>query len=82
MHSISIDEAYEKNDRMADRLESLIGSLDEQQIDYLPDGEKWSIANIVEHVSIVESGMIRICAKLLQKAEAEGQAGRRDDIDL
>ena len=73
MHSISIDEAYEKNDRMADRLESLIGSLDEQQIDYLPDGEKWNIANIVEHVSIVESGMIRICAKLLRKAETNGK---------
>lgn len=33
-------------------------------------------AQIVEHVSIVESGMVRICAKLLRKAEAEG---RRSD---
>src|SRR5687768_456749 len=74
MNSRSIDEVYEKNNEVADRLEALIGLLDEQQIDYLPKGEKWTIGNIVEHVSIVEAGVIRICGKLLRTAESEGKA--------
>ena len=71
MNSRSIEEVYEKNEEVADRLDALIGSLDEHQIDHLPDGEKWTIGNIIEHVSIVEANMMRICAKLLRKAEAE-----------
>jgi DinB superfamily len=74
MNSLSIDEVYERNDKVADRLEALIGSLDKEQLDRLPEAEKWTIGNIVEHVSIVESGMIRICSKLLREAEAEGKA--------
>jgi hypothetical protein len=71
MNSRSIDEVYEKNDAMGTRLEALIGSLDQEQLDHLPKGEKWTIENIVEHISIVEAGMVRICAKLLRKAEAD-----------
>src|SRR5688500_2872634 len=74
MNPLSIDEVYEKNDAMADRLEALMASIDRKQMDLLHGGEKWSIGNIVEHVSIVEAGMIRICAKLLRKAEGEGKA--------
>src|SRR5688572_4530839 len=74
MDSRSIDEVYEKNNDVADRLEALVGSLDKEQIDVLPKGEKWTIGNIVEHVSIVEAGVIRICGKLLRKAESEHKA--------
>src|SRR5262245_32247331 len=73
MNSRSIEEVYRRNDEVAERFVSLIGSLSEEQIEHLPDGEKWTIGNIAEHVSIVETGMIRICAKLLRKAEAEGK---------
>ena len=74
MDSRSIDEVYQKNNDVADRLEALVGSLDKEQIDVLPKGEKWTIGNIVEHVSIVEAGVIRICGKLLRKAESEHKA--------
>ena len=73
MNSLPIDEVYEKNDEAADHLEALIGSLDKDRLDLLPEGEKWTIGNIVEHVSIVEARMIRICGKLLRKAEADGK---------
>jgi hypothetical protein len=75
MNSKRIAEVYEKNDQINDRLLALIGSLDADEIDRLPEGGEWTIANIVEHVSIVETGMTRICAKLLRKAEAEGRSG-------
>jgi hypothetical protein len=75
MSSISINEVYEKNDAIAIRLRTLIDSLDQAQLDHSPDGEKWTIANVVEHVSLVENRMIRICTKLLRKAESEDMLG-------
>jgi hypothetical protein len=41
----------------------------------LPDGDKWTIGNIIEHIAIVEKNMTRICAKLLRKAEADNRPG-------
>ena len=71
MDTRSIDEVYEKNDAVGGKLIAFLGSLDDKTVCRLPDGEKWTIANVVEHVSIVESNMIRICSKLLRKAETE-----------
>ena len=36
------------------------------------DGEGWTIAQTAMHVATVESGIIRICAKLLGNSEGEG----------
>ena len=71
MEARSIDEVYEKNDAVGRKLTAFIESLDDATVCRLPDGEKWTIANVVEHVSLVESNMIKICSKLLGKAEAE-----------
>src|SRR5437660_893354 len=38
-------------------------------------GEGWSIAEIVEHLSIVEGGILRICTRLLEAAKAAGKPG-------
>ena len=73
MNSRSIDEVYEKNDAVSAKLQALIDSLDQEQLNRRADGEKWTIGNIVEHVSIVEARMIGICAKLLRKAESENK---------
>ena len=75
MESRSVEEVYERNDLIRGRLNEVLGSLNEAQLNNLPEGEKWTIANVVEHVSLVESNMIRICAKLLGKAEADGKMG-------
>ncbi len=75
MNSKTIDEVYERNFAVGHRLRSLICSLDEAKLEHHCEGEKWSIANVVEHVSLVEENMIRICAKLLAKAESASQTG-------
>ena len=75
MDSTPIDEVYDRNLAVGERLRSLITSLEPAKLDQLPDGEKWTIANIVEHVSLVEENMIRICAKLLGKAESASETG-------
>ncbi|MBX3266633.1 MAG: DinB family protein [Acidobacteria bacterium] len=68
----SIDEIYSTNARFAAELESLVGELTQEAAEHRPEGEKWSIAEIVEHLAMVEDGMSRICAKLIGKAEKDG----------
>ena|SRR5690606_2839247 len=46
------------------------------------DGEGWTIAQTAMHVATVESGIIRICAKLLGNAEAEGSPSDGGKITL
>lgn len=75
MDTKPIDEVYNRNLAVGERLRSLIASLEPDKVDRLSDGEKWTIANIVEHVSIVEENMIKICAKLLGKAESGSEFG-------
>lgn len=72
MNHQTIGEIYEANDKIRAKFKELIGSLSIEQLNGLPEGEKWTIAQIVEHVSIVENGIIRICGKLLNKAKESG----------
>jgi len=71
MNSKTIDEVFERNAAAGEALKHMIDSLPAEKCSRLPDGEKWTIAGIVEHVALVEMNMIRICARLLSKAEAE-----------
>ena len=73
MRTETIDEVYERNAAIGERLKMLVASLPSEKLDLLPEGEEWTICNIVEHISIVESSIVKICAKLLGKAEAEGK---------
>ncbi len=66
----TIAEIYEMNDGVRARLKELVSSLSEDSVNVVPEGENWSITNIVEHLAKVEQAMMGISAKLL--AEAEG----------
>jgi hypothetical protein len=67
----SIAEIYDTNDSIRERLKASVSSISPEESTALPDGEKWTIAQIVEHISLVEDGIGRICSKLLSKAQAE-----------
>lgn len=69
----TISEIYEANDKIRARLKETLAGLTDEQIAALPEGEKWTIGQIAEHVSMVGNGIYRICAKLLSKAEAGGR---------
>ncbi len=56
---------------MSEGLFETLREISSEQASILPDGEKWSIQEIVEHVSMVDSGVSRICAKLLAAAKAD-----------
>jgi len=97
MNFKNIDEIYAANDRIRDALGETIKGIDSEELKAHPDGEKWSIEQIVEHVSIVEESVTRICRKLLTTAQEgdlkasgeilisdgfRGYVGNIDDVKL
>ncbi|HKX84645.1 MAG TPA: DinB family protein [Pyrinomonadaceae bacterium] len=73
MKEISVSEAFASNDRVHEKLVALVGSLTDDQLatrDVSQD--KWSVSEVVEHISIVEAGIAGLCSKLLQRAKENG----------
>lgn len=70
----TISEIYDTNDVIREQFSSVIGTITDAEAESLPEGEKWTIAQIVEHVAMVEDSMARVCSKLLSKANAAGMS--------
>ena len=60
------------NERAQERFIAAVSNLTEAQGNFRPAGGQWTIAEIAEHLSIVNDGMLRITHKLLKEAEAAG----------
>lgn len=67
-----IDEIYSANERFRGELTDTIKDLSTNDLNARPDGEKWSLEQIVEHIAIVDDRMSKVCRKLLAQAEQEG----------
>lgn len=65
----TIDEIYVANNQIRTLFAETVMGIFPAELNALPDGEKWSIKEIVEHVSIVDEGMAKICRKLLSEAQ-------------
>lgn len=72
MNYQNISEIYDANDKIREKLKETVSGLTEEQANFLPEGEKWTVAHLVEHISMVENGIARISAKLLGEAQAKG----------
>ena len=73
MSNKTIADVYAANDKVRDQFKQMIENLPDDKANITPEGEKWSIAHLVEHISIVEEGMSKISAKLLTRAQAAGK---------
>ena len=73
MNYQTISEIYEANDRIREKLRALVSELNDEQANTLPDGEKWTVKEFVEHISIVDEGILRISAKLLNESKENGK---------
>ncbi len=73
MNNQTIADIYTANDNIHVKLKETITKLNDEQLAFLPDGEKWTISHIVEHMAIVKDGMTRISAKLLAQAQSAGK---------
>ena len=69
----TIDDVYAANAAIREKFKSAFESLSDEKLNARPEGEEWSVSQIVEHVAVVNGGALRICAKLLGKAEAAGK---------
>jgi uncharacterized damage-inducible protein DinB len=75
MRYASIADIYSANAKIRERLIETLHAVMRNEVSTVPDGEKWSIQHIVEHVSIVDTGTLRICERLLEKARSTGKFG-------
>lgn len=71
MNYQTIGEIYQANAKIRQKLNAVIENLSEEQINSRLNESGWTIGEIVEHIAIVESGMAKICSRLLQKASEE-----------
>ena len=69
MNDQTIADIYAANDKIHEKLKTVVSNITDEQASLLPDGEKWTIANLIEHIAVVEEGMSKISAKLLTKAQ-------------
>jgi len=65
----TIADAFENNARVRERLRTAVADLSEEQLTMRPDGEKWSVQEIVEHIAMVDEGTSRICSRLVGQAK-------------
>ncbi|MEQ1765424.1 MAG: DinB family protein [Pyrinomonadaceae bacterium] len=70
----TVDDVYAANAAIREKFKSAFASLSDEQLNAKPEGEGWSIAQIVEHVAVVNGGALRICSKLLGKGETAGKS--------
>lgn len=70
----SIDEIFASIEKTRDKLIKTVVALNDEQSNFRFSEEKWSVANIIEHLAKTEEQLIRLIGKLLSQAEAEGRA--------
>lgn len=77
----SIDEVFAANEAALERFVPVVSGLSAAQENFRPAEGRWTIAEITEHVAIVNHGFLRIVSRLMKQAEEEG-AGAAGDLDL
>ena len=73
MNYNSIADIYAENEKIRHRLTTLLDTITDEEAAALPEGQKWPITQIVEHLSMVSIGTARICSRLLEGAKASGK---------
>ncbi|MEO6656282.1 MAG: DinB family protein [Pyrinomonadaceae bacterium] len=71
----SIADIYAANRSIRKRFQRTVDGITSDEANAELEGEKWTVAALVEHVSIVEFNMSRICGKLLAAAKETGKSG-------
>lgn len=74
----SIAEIFGMVEQAQTRFAASVEGLSEAQEQFRPSSDAWTVAEIVEHVSVVDDQFLRLTHKLLKQAEALGVAARPD----
>ncbi len=73
MNYESIADIYSANAKARENLYATLEGISESEATTQPDGEKWSIGHVVEHISMVETGVSMICSRMVEAAKADGK---------
>lgn len=73
----SVSEIFDHIDAARARLLGAVEGLSEEQQHFRPAPDRWSVAQLCEHLSIVEGNVVGLLGKLLGKSEESGAS--RDD---
>ena len=65
-------EIFDEIDRTRARLFESVAALTDEQHGFRPAPERWSIAQLCDHLSIVEGNVLKVLNKVLAKAEESG----------
>lgn len=68
----SIADVYAANEQILTNFRELVSDISDDEASAPAKDQKWTIAEIVEHVAMVDGGMTKICSRLLSKAQADG----------
>lgn len=68
----TIEDAYTANAYIKNKLTAAVEKLSDEQALRSNDPAVWNAKHLVEHIAIVDEGILRICDKLLSRAEAAG----------
>src|SRR5205085_2416753 len=75
----SVAEIFDDIDSTRVELLRSVEGLSAERRDFRPSPDRWSVAEIVEHLSIVEGNVVRLLGTLLEKAE-DGEVARAADV--
>jgi hypothetical protein len=64
----SLEEIYTDKERVLGTIEGAVRPLSDAQLAFRPAPDAWSVAEIVEHLAIVEPGMLKVVTSLADKA--------------
>ena len=70
----ALDEIYAAMEAEQAKFVGSVSGLTDAQANFCPAPDAWTIAEIAEHLAIVNGGFLRIAHKLLKEAEAAGAA--------
>jgi uncharacterized damage-inducible protein DinB len=75
----SVSEIFVVMDKTRNRIYTCVENLNQEQEHFRASAESWSIAGIVEHLSIVEMKLVELTEGLIKQAESMGKWNTRPD---
>jgi uncharacterized damage-inducible protein DinB len=70
----SVADIFREIDETRNRLTETVSGLTENELNYRPDENSWTAAELVEHVAKTEASLVPLVVRLLKNAEADGAA--------
>ena len=71
----SVEDIYRAIDEVRARLVARVESLDEEAQNFRPDEAAWTVAEIVEHLSVLEHKLSQLMTMMVGKVESVAAAG-------